>query len=141
MTADFYLPLLGNEALDSLREVQLVADNIDDFELKKAYLAKSVKEVSTENLLDEVFEVESAKVIGTLEALDRPRRFMFSEGMRFIGRAATYNYFVNPEEMIDYLTVTFTEPVVLRPEVVAVDFELFTFQVPVLAIDSFEEAF
>jgi len=139
MTGEFEYPSIGNETIDSLRQLQIRADAIDDPSLKKAFIKDSIIEVPDEDLLGQAFAVESMTVIGTLNAA-RPRRFLFTQGMRFFGRAARLNYLYNPNEMIDFLTVSFEEPTVVKPEVAAADFELFTFQVPVLAIDQLDEA-
>lgn len=137
---DFEIPAFGNEALDSLRNLQLILDNIDDPRLKKECAREAVAEVPSEGLIDEHFEVESAMVVGSLY-LDgyRPRRYLFNHGMRFIGKAAAYNYFRNPYELVDCLTVRFIEPEVILPEHNQGDFDLFTFEVPVLAIDALHE--
>jgi hypothetical protein len=141
MFAEFEHPVLGNETIDLMRDLQLAADHIDDPHHKTQFVVDGIETIPGDELFDQVFQVESLTVIGSLETVERSRRFIFSEGMRFIGRAAALNYFRNPSELVDCLTVTFVEPCVLRPEVLeSADFELFTFQVPVLAIDSLELA-
>jgi hypothetical protein len=135
---DLEFPPIDHTAISMLRDVQLRARAIEDPIEKEVFIMAATAEVPSEELIDEIFEVEAAKVIGTLHQPDRDRRFIFSDGMRFIGRAAAYNYFRNPEEFIDCLTVSFVEPCVLEPEVVAADFELFTFQVPVLSLAGLE---
>lgn len=138
MSYDKLYPPTGNEGFDNLRELQILADAIHNPMLKREFIEEGIQSIPTEDLFDQPAHVASATVFGSLETEDKTRRFIFSDGMRFFGKAAAYNYFYNPSQLIDCVTVTFVEPTVVEPEVIAADFELFTFQVPVLAVDYLE---
>lgn len=138
MSSSLLLPT-GNSALDQLRVVQLAADEIDDPATKKAFIRSEVAGIPKDGLIDERLRIVSAMVVGGIRSGNKIRRFLFSQGMQFLGNAAAYGYLYQPEEAIDSITVSFIEPVVERPDEVVGDFAAFSFHAPVLAIDYIDE--
>jgi hypothetical protein len=129
---------IGHSVLDHLRGIQIAARTIPDLTERKQFVSTAILEAPTDDLLGEALEIETATVLGSLRQKDKVRRFKFLDGMRFIGRAASCNYLTSLVEPIACVAVSFQNPYVLEPDSVGTDYNLFTFQVPVLSIAEVE---
>lgn len=128
----------GHGIIDSLQDLQIIADRINDPETKIGHVRQIMGILAARELIGEQFMVSSAMALAQRPDDDPSQRILFNRGMLFVARLESYNYLLDYGIPIDSLTLTFQEPEVI--DVLPEDspaFKTLTLQVPVRAIDSF----
>lgn len=135
MAGELLLPPTGNEIVDELRGIQLIADMIDDPDAKIRRVRNTVRLVAAHQLLGRQMMVDAATLYAHVpfEASNEQYRF---EGLLFIAKLNIIGYMLDEDIPVDSLTLNFESPEVfgVSPEDNP-SFEILTFQVPVLSID------
>ena len=137
MAGELILPPTGNDLIDSLRGLQLVADQIDDPDRKIAHIKTAIGVIAAGQLIGKQMMVEAATIFARDPDHDPNERILFREGMLFIASLSVFSYMLDQDIPVDSLTLQFVSPDVLgvMPEE-APNFKALTFQVPILSIDS-----
>ncbi len=135
MAGEILLPPTGNEIVDVLRGAQLVADTIDDPDIKIAHIKKTVGFLAAGQLLGRQMLVDAATIFAHSPFEMAGDQYLF-QGLLFVAKLQVYGYMLDEEIPVDSLTLNFNEPEVfgVAPED-SPSFKLLNFQVPVLAID------
>lgn len=137
MAGEFILPTSGNEVIDNLRGLQLIADQIDDPDRKIAHVKTAIGILAAGQLIGKQMLVEAATIFAQDPDRDPNERILFGQGMLFIARLSVFSYMMDHDIPVDSMTLQFVSPEVfgVMPEE-APSFKALTFQVPILSIDS-----
>ncbi len=137
MANQFNLQPTGNEIIDGLQGLQIVADHIDVIDKKIAHVKGAMGLLAARTLLGRQFMISTAQVLGKDPDAQPDDRILYSNGLLFIAELDSFGYLLDHGIPIDSLSLNF-----LHPEVIGIDDRTerlirgFTFQVPVLAIES-----
>jgi hypothetical protein len=137
MSSEFGLIPTGHELIDALQNLQKVADHIDHDEQKIDHIRQAIGLLSARTLLGGQFMVSALQVLGLDPDTAPNDRVLFNQNMIFIAELDSFGYLLDNSVPVDCLSLNF-----LHPEVIGLDLiderkiKEFTFQVPVLAIES-----
>lgn len=141
MPSPLEIPSTGNELLDELRGLQIMADGILEPDRKLAYVRQVLSLLPIDELLGRECYIDSSLVIAKSPEQDPNKRIMINEGLQFLGRSVSYDYSRGYEAVVDFLTLDFSEPEIVKSEQPEIEsLEAHIFQVPVLAFDTFAAA-
>lgn len=137
MVSRFNQQPTGNGIIDELQGLQIVADTIDVIDRKIAHVRGAMGLLAAKTLLGRQFMISTAQVLGKDPDAEPDDRILYNDGLLFIAELDSFGYLVDHGIPIDSLALNF-----LHPEVFGIDDRTeqlirgFTFQVPVLAIES-----
>jgi len=137
MSSEFGLSPTGHEIIDALQGLQKVADNIDREDQRIAHVRRAIGFLSARTLLGGQFMVSALQVLAKDPDTAPDDRVLFDQNMVFIAELDSYGYLLDNGVPVDSLALNF-----LHPEIIGLDeiderkMRDFTFQVPVLAIES-----
>lgn len=134
--ADLY-QRTGFEAVDSLKGLQVLADKIDDPTIKIEHVRKVLRLIGAPALLHRQFMVGANEVWASPAEASRDL-LHFKDGFLFVGQLDEFGYMLDPDVPLDSLSLNFNQPEVWGVNSEEAErFKALTFQVPVLAIDSY----
>jgi hypothetical protein len=139
MTTPFGESATGNELIDTLQNVQRMANTFGDLDHKIDYVRRASGLLAAGSLIERQFMVSASTIVGIPPDSAPDERFIYANGLMFVGVLESYNYLViDNEPKIDSLTLNFFNPDVLGVETddVLVMKQL-RLQVPILDIDTF----
>ena len=137
MSSEFGLIPTGHEIIDALQGLQIMADNIEPVEQKIDHIRSAIAHLAARTLLGKQFMVSTLQVLGKDPDTEPDDRVFFNQNMIFIAELDSYGYLLDNGVPVDSLALNF-----LHPEVIGLDevdeqkIRDFTFQVPILAIES-----
>jgi hypothetical protein len=137
MSGELLLPPTGNEIVDSLRGLQMVADSIDDRDAKVAHVKKTLQFIDAWQLLGKQMMVSSLMTFGKNPDQGDDIRTFFKDEMLFLGQLNTMTYMLDDNIPVDSLALAFDLPEVIgvAPEECE-RFRVLRLQVPILAIET-----
>lgn len=136
MSGELILPPSGNDMVDSLRSLQIVADTIDTPNDKIAHVRRAIRALAAGSLLGKQMMVDGVTVYAANPDAQPDERVIY-RNMLFIGRLNVFSYLLDDDIPVDSLTLNFDTPAVVgASQDDSSYFERLTMQVPVLAIDS-----
>lgn len=137
MANQFNLQPTGNEIIDDLQGLQILADHISVIDQKIAHVKGVMNFLAAKTLLGRQFMISTAQVLGKDPDAGPDDRIVYNDGLLFIAELDSFGYILDHGIPIDSLSLNF-----LHPEVIGIDDRTerlirgFTLQVPVLAIES-----
>jgi len=137
MSSEFGLNPTGHEIIDALQGLQKVADNIDRDKQKIDHIRKGITLLAARTLLGKQFMVSTIQVLGKDPDMAQYDRVLFDRNMIFVAELDSFGYLLDNGVPVDSLALNF-----LHPDVIGLDegdeqvIREFTFQVPILAIES-----
>ncbi len=136
MSGEFILPSSGNDVVDSLRDLQIVADTMDEPDDKIAHIRLAIGLLAADALIGKQTMIDAAMVYAANPDA-QPDELIIFRNMLFIGRLNVFSYLLDDDIPVDSLTLKFEKPAVVgaSPDD-SLQFERFSMQVPILAIDS-----
>jgi hypothetical protein len=129
----------GNDLVDSLRDLQVFLDSIDDIDKKIVTLKQGIHIIKAADLLGGQFMVSTMQTFGHNLDESPDNYTLFESGLTFCADLDAFGYLKDDGIPVDTLTLDFTNPDVfeaISDEQAHKRFRALKLQVPVLAIDT-----